>query len=301
MKAVVVARYGPPEGLQLTEIEKPAPKANEILIKVYATTVTAGDVILRSMTGFQRLVMGLFFGLGKNKILGHELAGVVESVGDNGGAFKGGDPVFASMGMRGGAHAEYAIVAADGMLALNPSNLSFHEAAAVPVGANTALDILRKADIQPGQEVLVYGASGSVGTYAVQLVKYWGAEVTGVCSTANLELVKSIGADEVIDYTTEDFSTRGDTYDVVFDAVRKINASQAKKSLKSGGQLLSVASSTSETLENLEFIKGLVEDGALRPVIDRRYRLDQIQDAHRYVERGHKKGNVGITVIEDET
>ena len=298
MKAVVVARYGPPEGLQLVELDKPVPQENEVLIRVHATTVTAGDVMLRSMTGFERLLMGLFFGLGKDKILGHELAGEIESVGGSVTRLKPGASVFASMGTRSGAHAEYVLLPEDGLLALKPSNLSFGESAALPVGANTALDILRKADIQSGQRVLVYGASGSVGTYAVQLSQYWGAEVTGVTSTTNLELVKSIGAKHVIDYTTEDFSTLGETYDVIFDTVRKIDTSRGNKVLHPGGQLLSTATTTNESVENLEFIRQLAEAGDLRPVIDRHYRLDQIQDAHRYVDRGHKKGNVVITVSE---
>ncbi|MGD8905150.1 MAG: NAD(P)-dependent alcohol dehydrogenase, partial [Anaerolineae bacterium] len=206
MKAIVCTKYGPVEGLQLKDVEKPAPKADEVLIRIYATTVTAGDVMLRSMSGLQRLVFGLFFGLRRGKILGHELAGEIEAVGDGVTRFKPDDGVFASAGSKGGAYAEYICLPEDAMVAAKPANLTYEEAAAVPIGANTALHILRRGNIQRGQKVLVYGASGSVGTYAVQLARYFGAEVTGVCSTLNLGLVASLGASTVIDYTQEDFT-----------------------------------------------------------------------------------------------
>jgi len=300
VKAAVVAKYGSPEGLHIKDLEKPTPQANEILAHIRATTVTFGDAALRRMKLPVRLVFGLFMGgLGKNKILGHEFAGEVEMVGSEVTMFKPGDHVFGSAGMKGGTHAEYISLPEDAMVTIKPSNMTFEESAAVPIGGHTALYILKPANIQPGQKVLVYGASGSVGTYALQLAKYWGAEVTGVCSKSNLEWVKDLGADNVIDYKTEDFTQNGETYDVIFDAVHKISSKQCKGSLQENGVFLSVYSSTKEDVENLVFLREIIEAGKLKAVIDRRFPLEQIIEAHRYVDTGRKKGNVVITLDHD--
>lgn len=307
MKAIVYERYGPPEVLQIKEIQKPTPKNNEVLIKVRATTVTIGDTRMRSFTvpREQWLFARLYLGIRKPKrsILGMELAGEIEAVGKDVTRFKVGDPVFAStFEVDFGGYAEYKCIAEDGLLAIKPANLTFEEAATSVGAGMTALRCLKRGNVQRGQTVLIYGASGAVGTNAVQLVKnLYGGHVTGVCSTANLDLVKSLGADRVLDYTKEDFSQDDETYDVVFDAVAKFPPAKAKKALKKKGIYLNVhrdARDEGNIIRNQELLalKELIEAGKLKPVIDRVYPMEQIVEAHRYVDRGHKKGNVVIKI-----
>lgn len=326
MKAIVYERYGPPEVLQLKEVEKPTPKNNEVLIKTHATTVTSGDWRVRSLNvpACFGLIMRLVFGVSRPKqpILGTELAGVVESVGKDARKFKVGDQVFAFSDAAMGCHAEYKCMPEDGAVALKPSNLTYEEAAALSFGGTTALDFFRRGKLQSGEKVLVNGASGGVGTAAVQLAKHFGADVTGVCSTANVELVRSLGASHVIDYTKEDFTQNGETYDVIVDTAGTAPFSRSKSSLKEGGRLLMVLAGLPDMLqipwvsmtsskkviagpaagcaEDLRFLAGLAEAGEFKPVIDRRYPFEQIAEAHRYVDTGRKKGNVIITLEYDD-
>jgi NADPH:quinone reductase-like Zn-dependent oxidoreductase len=326
MKAAVYRRYGPPEVVQIEDVDKPVPKDNQVLIGIHASTVSAADWRMRRAVP---LIVRFWTGLWRPKkiqILGMEFSGEVESVGRAVTRFGAGDQVFGSTGFRFGTHAEYVCLPEDGLLAMKPVNMSFEEAAAVLFGGVSALHFLRKAKIQAGQKVLIYGASGSVGVFAVQLAKHFGAHVTGVCSTANVDLVKSLGADAVVDYTTEDFSRAGRVYDTVFDAVGKSGFSRSLKSLRRGGFYVRVGGSGrlssilggivqekwasitgaakviggvgSGTTEDLSFLKQLIEAGKLRTVIDRRYSLREIAEAHRYVEAGHKKGHVIIVLKE---
>jgi NADPH:quinone reductase-like Zn-dependent oxidoreductase len=314
MKAIVCTKYGPPEVLELKEVEKPVPRDNELLIKVYASTVTSGDVRLRSFTWapWFWLPGRIMYGLTKPRkaIPGNELAGEIESVGKDVTQFRKGEEVFGiiwetSFGL---ANAEY-ICLPERCVTIKPANMTYDEAAAAPIGGLTALVLLRKGKIQSGQKILILGASGSVGTFAVQLARYFGTEVTGICSTTNIEMVKSLGAHKVIDYTKDDFTKNGQTYDIIFNAVMKTSISQCKSSLIPGGVFITVdfpllqalwtsivgsrkvVFGIANRIEDLIFLRELIESGKIKSVIDRRYPLEQTDEAHKYVEKGHKRGN----------
>jgi NADPH:quinone reductase-like Zn-dependent oxidoreductase len=317
MKAAVYNQYGPPEVLQVKQVEKPIPNRNELLLKIRATAVNSGDCRLRKADPF---AVRFFFGLlrPKKNILGSVFSGEVESVGEDIKHFKAGDLIFGHTDMSFGAYAEYKCLSENASMAIKPATISHKEAAVIPFGGVTALHFIKKASIKPGQKVLVIGASGAVGSAAVQLAKSSGADVTGVCSTANITLVKSIGADKVIDYTKEDFTQNGETYDVIFDTVKTISVSRSLKSLNKNGIMILSAAGMWEMLQGLwisitsskkvmsgvishnaadiNFLKELIELNQFKPLIDRTYSLEQIADAHRYVEKGHKKGNVAIEV-----
>jgi len=323
MKAIVWTKYGPPDVPQLREVKKPTAKDNEVLVRIHATTVTAADCELRAFKTLSLfwLPLRIYIGLirpTRIKILGQEIAGEIEAVGKDVTLFKEGDQVFASTGLRLGAYAEYTCLPEKGMMALKPANMTYAEAAAVPLGGLEALHILGQANIQSGQKVLVVGAGGTIGTFAVQVAKHFGAEVTGVDSTEKLDMLRSIGADHVIDYTREDFTRNGQTYDVIFDAPGKSSFSRSERSLKQDGEYLSanpgpsrptrtvrgagtrrkkvVSGYTSPRIEELAALRELIEAGKIKSVIDRRYPLEQIAEAHRYVDTGRKKGNVVITL-----
>ena len=317
MKAAIYEQYGPPEVLRIAEIATPAPKDNEVLIRIHAAAINSGDVRMRKADPFAvRLMLGLL--RPKMKVLGIVFAGEIEAVGKNVTRFKKGDEVYGTSVKNFGVYAEYKCLPQDGMFVKKPGRLSYEEAAAIPFGGTTALHFFRKANIQSGQKVLIYGASGSVGSSAVQIAKYYGAEVTAVCSAANIELVKSLGADKTIDYNKDDFSKAGVLYDIVFDAVGKSPFSSSVQSLKKKGHYLRVVHMslppvikgmllsmttgkeviggvTKETIEDFELLNRLIDAGQLRPVIDKTYPFEQIVEAHRYVEGGHKKGNVVVT------
>jgi len=303
MKAVVCVKHGSPGVLQIRDVPVPVIKKDEVLVKIAATTVTSGDAVLRKQTFFMFL---LFWPLARllfrvknqrKKILGHEFAGIIDSVGEGVTRFKQGDAVFGSTGFKGGAHAEYISRPENSIIALKPENLSFEEAASLPIGAVCALDLLNKVHTQAGDRVLIYGASSSIGTYAVQLAGHFKAEVTGVCSSANIELVRSLGAEKVLDYTKEDISGTEERFDVIFDTVGKFPKSKAQKLLTENGRYISTFSSAvKEKQEYLSLIRDLAEKGTIKAVIDQTYPLERIADAHAYVDSRRKKGNVVITV-----
>jgi len=306
MKAVVCTKYGPPEVLQIQEVEKPIPKDDELLIKIYATSAHIGDTRVRRADPF---FVRLLFGLTRPKkipVLGMEISGVVEEIGKDVRRFRKGDEVFAFTGWGFGGYGEYICLPAEteprkvekrGLVEKKPKILSFEEVATIPAGALTTLKVFQKMNLKDDQKILIFGASGSLGTYAVQFAKDKGARITGVCSAGNFDLVRSLGADHLIDYTKEDITARNDEFDIIYDAVGKLSRSKCKKLLKEKGQFI-----TSKGLEKIDpgdlgTVRSMIEEGMLKPVMDRMYTIDQIVEAHRYVDKGHKKGNVAITIV----
>lgn len=324
MKAIICTKYGPPDVLKMVDIETPIPNDNQVLIKVFFTTVTVADCRIRGFNVPPSFWLPAKLALGFTKprqpVLGTELSGIVEKVGHKVTKFKAGDAVFALPGEKGGGYVEYICMDENACIAIKPENLSFEQAAALSMGGITAWYFLQKGKVAKGEKLLVYGASGSIGTSAVQIAKYLGAEVTGVCSTNNLEMVKQLGADKVIDYTKTDFTGLNEKFDMVFDTVGKTNIAKTIKAIKPGGRYLHsvttpmtelkirlnllgtdvklVGGTYSGTVEQIEFIKKLAGEGFFKPVIDRQYRLDEIVQAHEYVDKGHKKGNVTIKVVD---
>ena len=300
MKAVIYEKYGSPDVLELKDIPKPIPKDNEVLIKIYATTVSAGDWRMRKAEPFLARIFNGLFKPKKIKILGFELSGIIEETGSKVQTFKKGDAIFAQCGFRFGGYAEYTCLPVNDLIAIKPSNMTFEEAAAVPVGGLTALRFLKQSNIKKDDRVMIYGASGSVGTFAVQIAKAFGAEVTAVCSTANVNMVTNLGADKIIDYTKDDFTKTADRFDIIFDAVGKTSRSACRHLLKSNGRYVSVNTNPKVNPGELLLLKDLIESGKLVSVIDRKYSLEQTREAHAYVESFHKKGNVVINVIAPE-
>lgn len=303
MKAIICTGYGVPDVLMLQEIEKPTPKSNQILIKIHATTVTSGDCVVRGAKRYGP-IMKIMFGFKRPRqpILGTEFSGIIEEVGENSTKFKVGDAVFSLTGMKFGGYAEYICLSENAVVSLAPKNATFEETATLAFGGTTALHFLRKASIAPNQKVLIYGASGSVGAAAIQLATYFGADVTGICSTQNLEFVHSLGANTTIDYTTEEFNTLDKTYDIVFDAVGKLNKSKRKQLTSKNGKFVSVSKGMVKGLvEYLYLLKELVEKERFKATIDRTYSLANAAQAHEYVETGRKKGNVALTVTNNYT
>ena len=296
MKAVVYERYGTADVLNLTEIEKPVPKKDEVLIKIMATSVSAADWRMRKADPFLVRIFNGLFKPGKIKVLGYELAGIIEATGSDVSLFKKGDSVFAYCMLKFGGYAEYTCLKETDIIARKPENMSFEEAATTPLGALTALSLLKRAKVAPGQKILIYGASGSVGTYAIQLARYFGTEVTSMCSTRNIELVKSLGSEYTIDYTQTEAGSLNAAFDVVFDAVGKMSRSTVRKLLSPNGKFVTVKSQTKPGKSELQFVKELVESEKLISVIDKTYKLKDIRAAHRYVEQFRKSGNVAVVV-----